>query len=174
MQSDSLRSYLFYLTGQGCVYYGFDDPTLTPIDSAYCGDSLLATSVSFTSRGDKYVVFQRNPTEYPISSIYLSRRDISTEVREREPSLPVRFSIMSAPNPFNSQTKIYINLPVPSTPELQIYNLLGQLVERITLGRLQSGVHTVYFTGDNLSSGTYLVVLQDGKSMSTTKLLLMK
>ncbi len=89
------------------------------------------------------------------------------------------------PNPFNSQTKILVNVPSLSKVNIYLYNILGQLVKTITEGEEISGRKSYIWNGEDshnsaVSSGIYLlrVVMKDAmngrESNFAYKLLLLK
>lgn len=85
------------------------------------------------------------------------------------------------PNPFNSHTNINFILAKPSSISLIVYNLLGKKIKTIISGNVQSGKHSVNWSGLNdanevVSSGVYfyrLEVPMNGQS-KTKKMLLIK
>jgi hypothetical protein len=76
-------------------------------------------------------------------------------------SLPANFGIASVyPNPFNSTARINYSIPVNSNGELFIYDVLGRMVDRLTLsatsGVIQwapSGSSGIYFAQVKWNSG---------------------
>ncbi|MFT5373622.1 MAG: PKD repeat protein [Candidatus Latescibacterota bacterium] len=69
------------------------------------------------------------------------------------------------PNPFNPQTQIRFQLPVAGPVSLQIYDVLGQVVQTLVAGELPAGVHRVEWDGHNergrgVASGVYFYVLE--------------
>lgn len=61
------------------------------------------------------------------------------------------------PNPFNPTTVIGYSLSVNSLVTLKVYNMLGQEVSTLISNELvDAGTQEVAFSGDNLSSGTYI------------------
>jgi len=81
------------------------------------------------------------------------------------------------PNPFNPSTSIEFSLPVESSIRIQLFNMLGEKVTEITNGEFSAGIHTINFNPVDLSSGTYLYVLEangrNGKLYSDTKKLIL-
>jgi hypothetical protein len=78
------------------------------------------------------------------------------------------------PNPFNPSTNISFYLPQPLIVKLDVFNVLGELVETVVNGELSSGFHTVTFNGRNLSSGVYLILLEANEFKLSKKMLLLK
>ncbi|RQW06067.1 MAG: T9SS C-terminal target domain-containing protein [Calditrichaeota bacterium] len=83
------------------------------------------------------------------------------------------------PNPFNPVTNIRFYLPSAGSVSLVVYDILGNLVNKIADGQYSSGDHTVVWTGRDgygnpVASGIYLYRLDgDGISISK-KMVLMK
>jgi hypothetical protein len=88
---------------------------------------------------------------------------------------PATFGIKSTyPNPFNSTATINYTLPVASDISLELYNLLGQLVQTIFEGKQEAGTHSLNLVGDDLVSGLYFVKLNVSGQTSTQKIMLIK
>jgi hypothetical protein len=83
------------------------------------------------------------------------------------------------PNPFNPETTISFSLDTAVPVRLEIYNLRGQLVQRLVDESKASGTHSVVWDGTDLcgepvSSGLYYYKLTSGKYSSTRKMILLK
>lgn len=83
------------------------------------------------------------------------------------------------PNPFNPTTTIRYQLPENSTVKLQIYNMLGQVVNTLVSGNQQAGRYTVNWDGtsqfgEKVASGVYIYRLQAGAFSQTRKMMLLK
>ncbi|MCD4651980.1 MAG: carboxypeptidase regulatory-like domain-containing protein [Candidatus Cloacimonetes bacterium] len=103
-----------------------------------------------------------------------------TDIANDNPEQPAYTGIVSCyPNPFNPTTNIVFNLAKPQATELVVYNILGQRVKTLHNGQLDSGQHTMQWTGDNesgksVASGVYYCVLKTCSKREVQKLLLMK
>jgi photosystem II stability/assembly factor-like uncharacterized protein len=64
------------------------------------------------------------------------------------------------PNPFNPSTAIQFSLPVEASVTVKLFNMLGEELTEIVNQDFSAGIHTVKFTSENLSSGTYLYILK--------------
>jgi hypothetical protein len=82
------------------------------------------------------------------------------------------------PNPFNPTTKIDFEIPLSSSVKLAVYDMLGREVKTLINENLNSGVYTVDFKGDNLTSGIYFyrisVINNSGKYQDVKKMMLIK
>jgi aminopeptidase N len=80
------------------------------------------------------------------------------------------------PNPFNPNTTIRFDLPVESKVEIKIYDVLGAVVAIPVNQTMLAGKQKVLFSGENLASGIYYIVLKatdlsqsPGRSFTDTK-----
>ncbi len=78
------------------------------------------------------------------------------------------------PNPFNPTTTISFTLPDAGNVKLSVYNLLGQEVQILVNGFMESGSHSVNFDASNLNSGIYLYKLEANGFTQTRKMTLIK
>jgi len=88
--------------------------------------------------------------------------------------LPTEFKLLqNYPNPFNPITTFQYQLPRNSYVTLQIYNVIGQVVETLVDQRKVAGTHQVQWS-TNISGGVYFYRLQADDVVQTRKLLLLK
>ena len=88
------------------------------------------------------------------------------------------------PNPFNPSTWIPFQLGHVELVTLNIYDVEGQLVRKIDLGRLTAGNYAqpdqaIYWdgqteNGESVASGTYFYQLQAGDYRETRKMVILK
>ncbi len=95
--------------------------------------------------------------------------------------IPKAFALgQNYPNPFNPSTSISYQLAERSEVTLKIHNVRGQLVRKLVSGVQDAGTHTVQWngkdaSGQTVSSGIYLYVLETGQNFrSTRKMVLLK
>jgi len=88
--------------------------------------------------------------------------------------LPTEYSVNVYPNPFNPLTNFKIAVPSASETRIVVFNINGQVVRDMNMGRLQAGYHTVQFGGSELPSGMYFARILAGNYSSTHKLMLLK
>ncbi|MCC6475814.1 carboxypeptidase-like regulatory domain-containing protein, partial [bacterium] len=83
-------------------------------------------------------------------------------------NLPTEFALRgNYPNPFNAQTTISFDLPVASSVNVAVHNLLGQEIAVLQRGVLQAGYHTLNWTakannGASLPTGLYFLRMTAG------------
>jgi photosystem II stability/assembly factor-like uncharacterized protein len=79
------------------------------------------------------------------------------------------------PNPFNPSTIISFSLPERSRISLKVYDILGRVVEVLTEGVMNPGIHKINFDGKKLASGIYIYSLSTNKgSIISKKMVLLK
>ncbi len=101
---------------------------------------------------------------------------------EDEKNLPGKYSLSANyPNPFNPSTTVNYNLPYESFVTINIFNVLGELVDvPVNNQTLSAGNYSFQWDGKALSSGLYFYKIvatsTDGKEKftSTRKMILMK
>ena len=78
------------------------------------------------------------------------------------------------PNPFNPTTTVRFFLPQSSHVTFEVYNNIGQIVDRRQFFHLSPGFHDVRFDGSALSSGVYYYRIMSTFGIATNKMLLTK
>ncbi|UCE65746.1 MAG: T9SS type A sorting domain-containing protein [Candidatus Zixiibacteriota bacterium] len=78
------------------------------------------------------------------------------------------------PNPFNPSTRIEFDLPVESRVDMEIFNVLGQIVDSIYLNSLSPGKYAVTWNGSGFPSGVYFYKLMAGEYLEIKKMTLLK
>ena len=83
------------------------------------------------------------------------------------------------PNPFNPTTTIRFALPTAGHVRLEVYNILGQIVETLIDDNLGVGYHTLVWDGDDamgrpVASGIYFYRVVSGNYTQSRKMVLVK
>ena len=78
------------------------------------------------------------------------------------------------PNPFNSITIIKYDIPNASDVTLTIYNMNGQMVERLVNQKQEPGFYSVNWDARNVSTGVYFYRIQTDGFQQVKKMLLIK
>ena len=78
------------------------------------------------------------------------------------------------PNPFNSQTNIVIQISKSGKYTLEIFNTLGNLVDRVSYDNLNSGKYSIRYDASALSSGVYYYSIKSEGVNSVKKFILLK
>jgi len=82
--------------------------------------------------------------------------------------------LQNYPNPFNIVTTINFYLKFAANVRIQIINTLGEVVEDLVNGILNSGEHQINFAPNNLAAGVYLCALIFNGRIKSTKITLLK
>jgi len=89
--------------------------------------------------------------------------------------MPEEFALLPAhPNPFNAQTELGYTLPRASRVRLTVYDPGGRTVATVLEGWREAGIHSVTFDASALSSGLYLLRLEDDNQVSAQKIIVLK
>ena len=112
----------------------------------------------------------------PVSSNYsYSMKKIGTDIGEDDELLPFTTELyQNYPNPFNPDTKISFSLSKKGIAELNIYNVSGQLVQKLAKEEFDAGHHNIIFNADGLNSGVYFCSLKAGGKNYIKKMLMIK
>jgi hypothetical protein len=101
--------------------------------------------------------------------------DVGNEIQITDNDLPDKITLFqNYPNPFNASTKIKFLLPEQEFVRLEIFDVLGNLVQELLNNELSAGISQVEFDGGNLSSGIYYYKLTAGNFVQGKKLILLK
>ena len=131
------------------------------------------TDYSFTDRnaepGTLYV--------YRITDVDIHGRTGKTqEIQIRfETILPEKLTLcQNFPNPFNPETSIRFTLPEKQRIRLTVYNMEGQIIERLVDGEREAGEHQILWNGSGQAAGMYFFELLAGGGRLVKKMQLIK
>ena len=89
--------------------------------------------------------------------------------------IPVEFALHSNyPNPFNPTTTIQYDIPKSSQVTLTIYNMNGQIVEKLVNQKQEPGFYSVNWDARNVSTGVYFYQIRAEGFQQVKKCLLIK
>jgi hypothetical protein len=119
------------------------------------------------------------------NEIYPYRRDTFTiesyDVGNQDDTIPEYSEFSVFPNPIKMSQRemlqIKFSLEANTEVKLSIYNILGQRIVSENLGRYESGIHSISWNPKNvkkMGSGMYFVRINNAKSHSTQKLMILK
>ena len=80
----------------------------------------------------------------------------------------------SYPTPFNPSTTIKIFIPVEMKIDISVYNLMGQKVDNLHSGSIDSGYNFLSWDANEFSSGIYILKASSSGYVQTQKLMLVK
>ncbi|UCE17359.1 MAG: thrombospondin type 3 repeat-containing protein [Gemmatimonadota bacterium] len=78
------------------------------------------------------------------------------------------------PNPFNPVTTFSYTLPEPAQVKVEVYNLLGQLVEVLVNIEQEAGFHRVQWDASDMANGIYFYRIEANEFRATKRMVLMK
>lgn len=108
------------------------------------------------------------------STIVLVANEPSTDI-ETKIQLPEKLTVNSNyPNPFNATTTISFSLPTEEFVTISIYNIAGQLVEKLIEADLSAGYHSIAWNADDYVSGIYVYSIQVGDHNEKGSMTLLK
>lgn len=92
-----------------------------------------------------------------------------------EPEIVAGFKLyQNYPNPFNANTIINFDIIKQRDYKLEIFNSLGQVIEKHNYSSLKMGNHKISFNGSKLSSGIYYYRLTGNNNSITKSMVLIK
>lgn len=141
-------------------------------------DTSLSPSSIHKTASDELILFENFNDEY---IVYTNDPNYYTGIESFEISgISQKYSLNNFPNPFNPSTTIEFSVQNDSDVEISIYNIKGQKIQTLIQHRLDSGDHSINWSGDNnkgnlVSSGVYFCKLKvNGKVEAVKKCLLLK
>jgi hypothetical protein len=135
------------------------------------GNSTLPKEYSFT---DKDLFSGGSKFQYRLKQIDNDGSFEYSDFVEVE-VIPTKFELsQNYPNPFNPSTTIRFSLPEETQLKINIYNMLGELVETLAEGTYEAGYHKVTFNASSLPSGAYIYRIESSQFVQIKKMVLMK
>jgi len=109
--------------------------------------------------------------------ITIHEGDYLTNSETKAPAITALYQCY--PNPFNPSTTIKFSLATDQYTRLSIYDVSGRLVRVLVDGKMNSGIHRVFWDGKdtrgkNVSSGIYFYEMKTGKKRITKKMVLLR
>jgi hypothetical protein len=112
---------------------------------------------------------------YWAGAMLSSEEVVVSAIEDQNISVITSFQLaQNYPNPFNPVTQISYALPVKSTIQLNVYDLLGHKVATLVNQTQNAGTHTVTFDASALTSGIYFYSLATGNRTITRKMTVVK
>ena len=101
---------------------------------------------------------------------------VRVDVEDETPVLPESAELAPVyPNPFRDVAIISFGLPRSSHVNLQVYNVLGQVVETVVDAQMQPGTHTTEWVASGAAPGIYFLRLMiDGASAGSVSAVLIR
>ncbi|MBD3401596.1 T9SS type A sorting domain-containing protein [candidate division GN15 bacterium] len=159
-------------------FFAFVDDDFIMYDVA--SDSILQTNddVPVGRRSWTWPYPDRTPRLVVLDAnhVTLYRLDISTAIGDQpHGELPESFTLSEPyPNPFNPTVSFSITVPAKTSLTVDVFNTLGQRVERLFEGDLPAGAKLFQWDGRVYASGVYLIKASTETQTKSVKAVLAK
>lgn len=101
--------------------------------------------------------------------------DFTSSVIQVSSDVPSKFSVSNNfPNPFNPLTKINFELPFRQSLNIDLYDIGGKLVKKVTSQEFLTGSYQLSLDFSDYSSGIYFVRFESQKNVVTQKITFVK
>ncbi len=108
-------------------------------------------------------------------NLYPAEIPIDLAVQPESQVIPRQFEIQTiAPNPFNPSTTIIFSVNEKTFITLDIVDVTGAHVQRLSNGSYQPGTHSIVWHPQNQSAGLYFALLSSSSGIATRKILFLK
>lgn len=167
-------------TGGNYVGCSYDIENLSQ-DPIFVGgdpfDYHLSENSPCIDAGDPESPFDPDESRADIGAFYFPHE--SHVSQDQNKNIPSNFKLQMYPNPFNSQITIRYQIPGEGQVNLFIYNILGQNVAKLVEGEKSQGFYEVIWNvkdvlGKIIGSSVYIVTLQFGPFMKTSKVMFLQ
>jgi DNA-binding beta-propeller fold protein YncE len=113
--------------------------------------------------------------KYRLKQIDIDGKYEYSQIIEVEVDIPTEFELaQNYPNPFNPTTTIAFSIPVKGNVTVQVFNMLGEVIETLVNQELDPGKYNYDFDATALSSGTYIYRISAGTNVEVRKMILLK
>lgn len=146
-------------TDGGNSWHPQSSPTGNKLESVYFIDKYKGWAVGWNS-----------------TILHTSGGGVFTNISSNETvQLPQKIELFqNYPNPFNPDTKIKYSLKQGSQISIKVYDVLGKELAILVSEYKNAGEYEVNYNAQNLPSGVYFYVLNNGQNIESKKMLLLK
>ena len=151
-----------------------------PIGSAYGNFQKIKYSLAAYIPGHIYVGFRyyMNCSNGDGYFVQLDEIAVGTNVigiNQISEIIPENFNLsQNYPNPFNPSTKINFQIPLNSSYEINVFDMLGKNIYKFSENNKAAGTYELELDMKNFSSGIYFYTIQAGSFYDKKKMLLIK
>ncbi|MDA3871389.1 MAG: endonuclease, partial [Candidatus Marinimicrobia bacterium] len=96
------------------------------------------------------------------------------KVEDDEYVIPEKYQLSIFPNPFNNELTIQIPIANAGDTKISIYNIQGRLVDKYNLQNMSKGMYEFHWNAQQLSSGLYIIRVDNMNKRYINKALLIK
>jgi hypothetical protein len=168
-----------------CRYSPITEPGGRGIETSYPSNIVIDTYHGFCEAlllekynrqtGPKTFFIENGSQELRQELGFRARRIVAKPAAKPEEQLPLVYSLRDIyPNPFNSECKIRFAVPERARVVIDIFDILGRRVTRLTDEEFDPGEHSVTFRAGELSSGTYMLKMNAGSYRQIRPFVLLK
>jgi len=126
-------------------------------------------------RGPQQVSFLHNEWTFHevVQPVEDADDDSPQDIGNPSPLAQSRELLVVGPNPFNSSTRIRLNLDQAAWVRLNVYDVQGRLVRNLADHTFSAGGHELTFDGEAFPAGTYFLYLKAGTQAAVIQKLLL-
>ena len=166
----SKDAFTVYPGGTTVLVYGTGQPAAVVSEANY---RVMTAGFGAEAISDAFPARYNSRAEFFDGALRYLRQPVSVD--EQPNNLPVRLILsQNYPNPFNPSTQISFELPQSGPVTLEIYDILGRLIDKPVNGTLASGNHQITWNGARYSSGVYFYKLTAGANSQVRRMTLTK
>jgi hypothetical protein len=141
-------------------------------------DALVAEYVTTDNKTTVVIIMPETVELFTVSGDYEISEVLAANSNgfiESNVVTPEDFILSNAyPNPFNPTTSLLLNLDQEGIVAVKVFNINGQLVDLLTNGNMEVGMHTITWDAQEFASGVYFIKAFIGSDVITQKVSLMK
>ncbi|MBO6572816.1 T9SS type A sorting domain-containing protein [bacterium] len=153
--------------GEDAGLYKQNGSDFEAINTITFGAQTTDVSYGRDKDGSAEFVFIDNPTPGKSNGMPVSNEELG--------STPKTVQLyQNYPNPFNPSTTISFSLNKQEKVTLEVFNMVGQLVETVTNKIYNAGSHSITFRAENLASGVYFYRLKTSEKVFSKRFTLIK
>jgi hypothetical protein len=156
-------------------FWEYDYPAVLMIEEIF-GDDFNPFYHSADDRIGKFNLeyFHNMSKLAAVSIASLASSNIPSELYEQKFPDSYSLDIKSYPNPFNGSTNITFSLPGTDIISINLYNTIGERIDKIYFGIKDKGNHVIEYDNGTLNSGIYFLILKTSNSWKSHKIVLIK
>lgn len=145
------------------------------VDSLYTLVQAQAAFNYFFVEEDRSFGIHNPSYAYTLLAVSLQKLDPTTGIELIDNALPQSYSLeQNYPNPFNPTTTIKFAIPQQGNVKIEVYDIMGRLINTLINKDMNSGTYTVTWDGKNtngqmVGSGVYLYRIQAADNFNAVK-----
>ena len=167
----NMSSKVPYLTKDNS-FISYDDTTSVGYKCEYALEKSMA-GVMIWELSQSYFSIENQPL---LETIIKKMNQPSNNIKKNNNKTPTSFSIsQNYPNPFNSRTNFRVSIPTSNNLQMNIYNVRGNLVEKLYDGIILPGQHDfTWNVNSETSTGIYILKINFGNYGKRIKMIYIK